>query len=108
MKPRKRTAQGTLTIDGVELRWELTREAQYTTNDGAKGMAFSVRADGGKAFRELMLEFPYPRQKPGYHQEKERVSPQAIEKAIRLAMEDGWDPTSRGRVFAFQVPENPV
>jgi hypothetical protein len=31
--------------------------------------------------------------------------PAVIEAGIRAAMEAGWDPTSRGRVFAFQVEE---
>ena len=109
MKARKRAAEATVEIDGIVLRWTLHREAQWTTNDGNKGMAFSVRADGRKTFRELMLEFPFPRRKPGPgRQEKERILPHVIESAIRQAIAAGWDPVSRGRTFAFQVPEKPM
>ena len=107
MKARKRTASGTLIIDGHELEWTLRREAMVTTNDGYKGMAFTVHTLGGKTYRELILEFPFPMNKAGWaqHREKERIDPHRIEAAIRQAMEAGWDPVSRGRFFAFQVPE---
>ena len=105
MKARKRSAEASVEVDGHRLRWSLEREAQWTTNDGGKGMAFSVRLDGDDRHRELLLEFPYPRWKPGARQDKERILPPRIAKAIRQAMEAGWDPQSRGRVFAFQVPE---
>jgi hypothetical protein len=104
VKARKRSAEASVEVDGHSLIWTLEREAQWTTNDGGKGMAFSVRlADGN--FRELLLEFPYPRWKPGGRQDKERIQPQRIVSAIRQAIDAGWDPQSRGRVFALQVPE---
>ncbi|HEX4303265.1 MAG TPA: hypothetical protein VHZ78_10755 [Rhizomicrobium sp.] len=112
MKARKRSASGKFTIDGTELDWSLLREAQYTSSDGYKGMAFTVRAksDPGsnRIFRELILEFPFPKRKYRFaHQEKERIEPRRVEAAIRLAMTAGWDPVSRGRVFAFQIePED--
>lgn len=106
MKARKRSVDASVVVDGFELHWTLLREAQYTSTDGYKGMCFSVRAEGRKAFRELLLEFPFPKRKPGFaRQEKERILPHVIEAGIRQAMAAGWDPVSRGRVFAFQVPE---
>jgi hypothetical protein len=106
VKARKRQASGKVVIDETEIVWSLLREAQFTSDDGLKGMAFTVRADGHKVFRELILEFPFPKRKFRFaHQEKERIFPSVIEAAIRQAMEAGWDPVSRGRVFAFQVPE---
>jgi hypothetical protein len=104
MKARKRSAEGLFEVDGTLLRWTLLREAQYTSSDGFKGMAFSVRADGRKVFRELILEFPFPKRKPGFaRQEKERILPPIIEAGIRQAIAAGWNPVSRGRVFAFQA-----
>ncbi|HXC56021.1 MAG TPA: hypothetical protein VNU97_12060 [Rhizomicrobium sp.] len=108
MKARKRSADGTFVIDGTELHWSLLREAQYTTSDGYKGMAFTVRAEpdagSNRTFRELILEFPFPKRKFRFaHQEKERISPRAVEAGIRQAMAAGWDPVSRGRVWAYQV-----
>jgi hypothetical protein len=54
----------------------------------------------------LRLEYPYPKWKPGARQnERPRIVPSVIEADIRAAMAAGWNPHSRGRVFAFQVPE---
>ena len=109
MKKRKRSIAATVEIDGFPLRWSLLREPQWTTTDGYKGLTFSVRADLPKTFRELQLEFPYPKKKPGHPvPEKQRILPQVVEAGIRQAMAAGWKPKSRGRVFAFQVPESPA
>jgi hypothetical protein len=98
MKPRKRAAGGKLTIDGIEMTWSLMNEAHYSS-DGYKGMAFTVRAEGQRTHRELILQFPYPERKPGFHQDKERIVPEKIEAAIQLALGMGWRPKSRGRSF---------
>ncbi len=105
MKPRNRQASGKYAVDGVDLEWSLLREAHYSSSEGHKGMVFTVRAvsDTARTFKELQLEFPPPRHKPGRHQEKERILPQTIEAAIRQAVAGGWDPVSRGRVYVWQV-----
>ncbi|HEU0096503.1 MAG TPA: hypothetical protein VFQ52_08615, partial [Rhizomicrobium sp.] len=76
--------------------------------DGYKGMAISVTLAEGNG-RELLLEYPYPKFKPGPQRkaERPRILPAVIEKDIRAAMDAGWDPTSRGRVFAFPVEPEP-
>jgi hypothetical protein len=102
MKPRKRSAGGKIVIDEQEMTWSLLREAHYST-EGYKGMTFTVRAEGERTFRELIIEFPYPERKPGFHQEKERILPQHVEAAVRLAIEMGWRPRSRGRSFILQL-----
>jgi hypothetical protein len=105
MKARKRQASGACTMDGVELEWRLIREAHYSTTEGYKGMEFSVRAvsETARTFKELILEFPFPKRKPGRPQEKERILTQNIEAAIRQAIDGGWNPVSRGRVYVWQV-----
>ncbi len=105
MKPRKRQAAGSLTVDGVEIAWELRREMHYSSSEGLKGMQFSARAisDTARTFRELILEYPYPEKKPGKLLEKERIVPEKVEAGIRQAIAGGWQPTSRGRVYIWLV-----
>ena len=105
MKARKRQAAGTVTIDGVEIAWELLREAHYSSSEGYKGMLFSARAvsDTARTFRELILEYPFPPRKPGKPIEKERILPAKVEAGIREAVAGGFDPTSRGRVYVWLV-----
>lgn len=107
MKPRKRQAAGTVVIDGVEIAWELRREAHFSSSEGLKGMQFSARAvsDTARTFRELILEYPFPQKKPGKPLEKERIVPENIEAAIRQAIAGGFDPTSRGRVYIWLVED---
>mgnify|MGYP001556036579 CR=1 FL=1 len=101
----KRSVEASVVIDGHELVWTLEREPKWHT-DGPRGMAISVKLNEGN-HRELLLEYPYPKWKPGpqRHLERPRIVPAMIEAGIRAAMEAGWEPTSRGRVFAFQVAE---
>lgn len=105
MKPRKRQASGSVVIDGVEIAWELRREAHYSSFEGYKGMQFSARAvsDSARTYRELVLEFPFPPKKPGKPLEKERILPEKIEAAIHEAIAGGFDPGSRGRSFVWLV-----
>jgi len=105
MKPRKRQASGRVTIDSIEMTWELLREAHYSSFEGYKGMTFSVRAvsETARTFKELILEFPFPERKPGRPLEKERILPRTIEAAIRQAIDGGFDPLSRGRVYVWRV-----
>ena len=105
MKPRKRQASGKMVIDDVEIVWELVREAHYSSTEGYKGMQFSARAvsDTARTFRELVLEFPFPKLKPGFHQDKERILPGRVEAAIREAIDGGFEPTSRGREYVWLV-----
>lgn len=105
MKARKRQASGKYVVDGVELEWELIREAHYSSTEGYKGMEFSVRAvsETARTFKEMILEFPFPERKPGKPIEKERIVPRTVEAAIRQAIAGGWDPVTRGRVFVWQV-----
>ena len=102
-KRPKRSIAAKITIDGLDLCWTLEREPRLHT-DGYKGMAISVHLAEG-TFRELLLEYPYPKWKrgPARNLERPRILPGAIEAGIRAAMAAGWDPRSRGRVFAFQV-----
>ncbi len=101
----KRSVEAKVTIDGHELIWTLEREPKWHT-DGPRGLAISVKLSEGN-HKELLLEYPYPKWKPGAvrNQERPKIVPATIEAGIRAAMNAGWDPTSRGRVFAFQVAE---
>jgi hypothetical protein len=113
----KRSIEAQVEIDGFELRWELRSEPQSSTEHGIEGLSLTVqRIDG--AFRELILEYPFPKKgrrlridgktyltAPNFPI-RPKFSPKTVEADIRQAIAAGWDPTSRGRPFIFQVPEN--
>jgi len=86
----------------------LYREPQWTTEDGYKGHSIIVRVAEGTG-RELLLEYPFPKKKPNgipHFPVRPKIVLKAVEADIRRAMAAGWNPTSRGKTFAFQVPEN--
>lgn len=96
-KRRKRTVDGTVEIDGFTLHWELISEPQWTT-DGPKGLCVSVRrADG--AYREMVIEYPYDRS--AFVPQRPKLNAAIVETDIREAINDGWNPESRGRPFVF-------
>jgi len=106
-KKRKRSVSGTVTIDGFDLRWELHSEPQFTTEHGHKGLCICAQLAEGVR-RELMLEYPYPKRKPGdlaHFPEPPKISPDIIAADIIRAMDAGWNPASRGKPFVFRVPE---
>jgi hypothetical protein len=106
-KRKKRTIEGSLTVDGISLKWVLMSEPQWSNSgDGYKGLCISVTVVG-EARRELIIEYPYPKDRDGRPlpvPQRPSVSPKLVEVAIREALADGWDPTSRGRAFVYYVP----
>jgi Asp-tRNA(Asn)/Glu-tRNA(Gln) amidotransferase A subunit family amidase len=77
----------------------------------ARTVVECARADAvmaGETWRELVLEMPYPGEKPtGYISVLERpdVVPAKVEAGIRMAIDGGWKPLSRGRAFHFAIPD---
>src|ERR1035441_1901374 len=110
MPHAKRSVQSEITIDGLSLVWRLHREQQRCTTDGWKGVAIHVKVAEGVR-RELHLEYPAVKtQKVGYTQTdfvRQNISPARVAAHIRLAVEAGYDPGSRGKPFVFEVDELP-
>jgi hypothetical protein len=105
-KRRKRSAEGSITVDGVGLFWFLSSEPQWTSEHGYKGLCISVRAEKGN-HRELVLEYPFPKRFTGNGApqlpQRPRFSVKTIEADVRQAIAEGWDPISRGKTYVFSV-----
>ncbi|KQM67723.1 hypothetical protein ASE75_02065 [Sphingomonas sp. Leaf17] len=103
-KRKKRTIAGAVTVDGVALDWTLVSEPQWSNSgDGYKGLCIAVRV-AAEARRELVIEYPYPTDRDGRPlpvPQRPTVTPKLVEKDIRLALEEGWDLSSRGKAFIF-------
>ncbi len=103
-KQRKKTSGGSIVIDEIPLRWVVRSEPQKGTAEGDVGLRLTVMFDG-KAHRELVLEYPFDKQQKtvGRLLERTRAEPESLIADIRLAMEHGWEPKSRGRPFIFAL-----
>ena len=115
-KRRKREITGKLVVDDVVLRWEVRSEPQWNTTDGNIGMRLTIEAVGpltarnplapkNKAHRELILEYPFEKRqkKTSRFPDRPKIDPVALTADIRLAMDAGWEPLSRGRPFVFAL-----
>jgi hypothetical protein len=102
---RKKQVTSPITIDGLELTWTILRDTQWSSRDDYQGITISVRKMGPER-RELLLKYPFLGVKPNgqWHiPEKLKVTPQIVEAGIREAIEGGWEPDSRGKVFTWFV-----
>jgi hypothetical protein len=110
-KRRKRTRRGSIELEGIKLHWELLTEPQWTSEDGYRGLRFSVRSEDER-HRELILEYPFPDKRTGNGLRQIPQRPQftlkQIEADVRHAMISGWDPESRGKAFIFNLAEKRV
>jgi hypothetical protein len=110
MPHAKRSIQSELTIDGVSLIWHLHREQHASAEDGWRGVAIHAKVAEGVR-RELHLEYPAVKtQKVGYTRiefVKQNISPAKVAAHIRLAIDAGYDPGSRGKPFVYEVDELP-
>jgi hypothetical protein len=103
-KQSKKISGGTVVIDEIALRWTVRSEPQKGTADGDIGLRLQVEVDG-KAHRQLILEYPFEKgvRTPARFLERTRAAPDSLIADIRLAMEHGWEPKSRGRPFIFAL-----
>jgi hypothetical protein len=110
MPRAKRSIQSATTIDGHALVWRLHRDQQGSAADGWRGMGIHVKVAEGVR-RELHLEYPaVVTQKSAFMRglpPQPHIVPAKVEAHIRLAMEAGWDPESRGKPFVFDVEDTP-
>lgn len=112
---KKRDIGGIVTIDGVPLVWSVKSEPAWNTSDGDIGLRLSImkhdetltRHGTNKAWRELILQYPFVRRQhhASRFPDKPKVTPEALAAGVRLAMEAGWSPDSRGRPFELVLEE---
>jgi len=111
---KKRDIGGMITVEGVTMRWSVKSEPVRSASDGDIGLRLSVvmhdetktRHGTLKAWRELILQYPFERQKHASRfPEKPKVDPEHLKQDVRLAMEAGWEPHSRGRTFELVLEE---
>lgn len=107
-KRRKRTASGTIEIDGVVFAWVLLSEPQYTTEHGLRGLRFSVdRTDDN--YRQLLIEYPFKQTtKTPQLPQRPQFTVEELRTAILAAAKAGWDPSSRGKAFIYRVSDGPL
>jgi uncharacterized membrane-anchored protein len=90
-------------VDGEEYAWRLHREPQWCTADGWRGLVLAVNHIDGQ--REALFEWPMP--KSGSHsvpyRQRPKVDAPLLKVAIRKAIEDGWEPQSRGKPVSVLV-----
>jgi hypothetical protein len=110
MPRAKRSVEAVIVVDGFSLKWHLHREQEWSTANGGKGVSIHAKATEG-TFRELVLEYPpVNSQKTGWIRAEpvqQHIQPKRIEGHIRLAIEAGWNPASRGKPFVYHVAELP-
>ena len=115
-KPKKRSLSGLLTVDGVSLEWHVKSEPAWGTTDGDIGLRLSVmkydetltRHGERKAWRELILQFPFERKQrhASRFPDKPKVTPEMLTAGVHLAIAAGWSPHGRGRPFELILEES--
>ena len=115
---KKRDVGGGFQVDGLAFLWSVKSEPAWNTSDGDIGLRLSIMKDDAalnrhgerKAWRELILQFPFERKQrhASRFPDKPRVTPEMLAAGIRIAMEAGWHPDSRGRPFELVLEEGDV
>jgi hypothetical protein len=92
-----------LHVDGRSYEWRLRHHwLVQPGGKGLKGRSYGVWLEGGKN-RALILDFGFEVFGQDQHPAK-TMEARELSSAIRLAIEAGWDPESRGRQFRYEVP----
>jgi hypothetical protein len=113
-KRTNRKLGGQLTVDGIALIWHVKSEPAWGTTHGDIGLRLSVmkydealtRHGERKVWRELVLQFPFGKQRHASRfPEKPKVTADMLTAGVRLAIEAGWSPDGRGRPFELVLEE---
>src|SRR6266699_3123657 len=107
-KRRKRSIDGSITVDGVSLYWRLLSEPQWTSEHGYKGLCISVRTED-RRHRELVLEYPFPKKCRPNGMPHFLNAPSFPRKQLRLASVKPWIQVGSQplveRPLSFSCPE---
>jgi hypothetical protein len=113
---KKRDLGGIIVVDELPLRWSIKSEPMWHTTDGDIGMRLRIvkhdeattRHGTLKAWRELVLQYPFDAKQnsPSRFPERPNITPEMVTAGVRLALEAGWIPDSRGRPFELVLEES--
>ena len=97
-KHQKRASQPNLVrFDDLELEWEKRHPLYVDWRKQLKGWSISVWLHRGKT-KELILDIPFALYGLDHFPNTDRWN-QVLTLAVRSALEEGWDPESRGATF---------
>jgi hypothetical protein len=100
-KDGRQNAPGTrITVDDQEYVWSY-RHGFLVHGKGLKVVSVSVALEPGRT-RELIINFTFHLEPHAKDPSEGRMA-EALLSAIRGAIEDGWNPESRGRAYKFDV-----
>jgi hypothetical protein len=93
---------GIVEVDALHYGWELRNEPQWSESEGWKGMTIALQRKDTQ--RGALLEFPPPKRLlKGMPRGRLQISDPILIRAIRAALEAGWEPASRGKPMVFMV-----
>ena len=93
---------GIVEVDALQYEWELRNEPQWYEFEGWKGMTVALLRKHTQ--RSAMLEFPTPKRLlKGMQRGRLQISDAILARAIRAALQAGWEPESRGKPMVFMV-----
>ncbi|WP_432098072.1 hypothetical protein [Streptomyces sp. WAC 04229] len=93
-----RTGSRRIVVDGTVYRWRLRRRLTYFQGLAWSPSTFAVEhADTPGAALVVITDQPHPSNWIG--REAEPVLPSGVAAAVRLALREGWTPTTPGSAF---------
>ena len=90
-----------LTVDGATYRWRVRSRPTHLQAVAQTPMTFAVElAEGGQSTLVVYMATPRPDNRVAPL--KTSVTPATVERAIRQALEDGWQPARPGSAFEIR------
>ncbi len=99
-----RTEETTIELNNTIYKWWVSRQPQWCHEDGWQGVQISVElAKEPKKILLLQLPFEISSRRSTPQKQRPKIQPKQVVNYITQAIEDGWQPNSRGKPFRYEV-----
>ena len=91
-----------ISVDGHAYRWSIRKKPTYSQSISV-GFDFTAAVElYDSPGATLVISFPYTRPDSWILPSNESITPSDIEKAIVMALNNGWTPAKAGRTFHLE------
>jgi hypothetical protein len=95
----------TIVVDGATYRWRIRGRITVAQTEGEGNLMVAVEEVADTGVSTLLVDTSVPREWFSFSGYQTPITPAAVQTYIRLALQQGWKPTQKGKPFVLVADE---